>query len=95
MSAHLRPQASKYRAASLSCLATAHYYLRLFREENSRVKEIATMGPHLPWVQSLQHRIRKSGGDEQAYLQNLLFLARSHLETARHFGKLADKFFLP
>lgn len=94
VSAHLLPQASKYRAASLGCLATTHYYLRLFREEKARVEEMEIMGPHRPWLQSLQHRVRRAGG-ERAYLQNLLFFARSYLESARRFGELADKFYLP
>ena len=61
VSAHLLPQASKYRAASLGCLATTHYYLRLFREEKARVEEMEIMGPHRPWLQSLQHRVRRAG----------------------------------
>lgn len=94
MSAHTLPLANKYRAASLNCLATAHYYLRLFREERARIVDMETMGPHRPWVMSLQSRLRRAGG-KRVYLLNLLFFARSYLESARRFGELANEFHLP
>jgi len=89
-----RPEASKYRAAAIGCIATAHHYLRLYREEKARVETMNSMGPHRPWVRLFQLRMRRAGG-EQEYLKTLLFYARSYLATSRRFGERADGFVLP
>lgn len=94
VSIHLRPQASKYRAAALGCLATAHRYLVTFREEKARFERIRADGACRPWAHALVARARKNGG-EREYLRMLLFLARSYLASSRRFGELADKFRLP
>lgn len=94
VSVHLRPQASKYRAAALGCIATAHRYMATFREEKNRFERIQADGVCKPWDFALVARARRNGG-EREYLRMLLFFARSYLASARRFGELADAFRLP
>lgn len=93
VSAHLCPQATKYRAAALGCLFNAHVDLRQYKEDKTRFERIKNDSDK-PWDQAFLSRVRKNGGN-QAYLEMLLSSARYYLETAHQFGELAADFVLP